>query len=604
MSSSRTAIAEMTFQDSNDFEALTSLYRKIFRFLLDFAPMEKGAAQDRAVEREVAAALESVFPRIGLKSFVQLSFEEKSGQLMELARIVFGIRLFNRYQKRGGTGIEPVDEASEKLCGSLEREINKEADFFTDVCNKYQSALVRGHLQQRKNDIRMQAALDEGKEVEEEEDGGVNPYLLTRWAQELANRRQYLTFVRSLQDEILASIHKITDYRTGISAELVNLAGLIGGKTSVPKEQVYPKFDSLATMWLNLWEEFSHLQARNTTYQVLRKFRTSFVPLLTDAAFTRPSTTAEAKDEKAEDTSESIAAGYQALDAADAKRRRRSAFAQSKKSGIDDDVDEEFWEESSQAEDKDEDEPLETTSASGATLLSVDTTPDFMLLPLELQGFCPWTIVHANGLLVPGRPALGVIRFENLYYVCEHKVAVKAFMANPSEYVQKIRDRAAKNPEYIHLLRLQNYFPSASISRLIERPDFDEHGGKPMMKHASTGTPTHFVESRIDPNYHWNEWELRRRVLKVANLKNCATISQQTDLSHFRRENETQVYEPRVKGTQTKKDSGTNPPQKTTYVAGLRGKLPAESKAVSRYIDAEPGAKKAQSRVVTLTLDL
>lgn len=32
------------------------------------------------------------------------------------------------------------------------------------------------------------------------------------------------------------------------------------------------------------------------------------------------------------------------------------------------------------------------------------TTPDFMLLPLEFQGYCPWTLVEARGLLLPGKP--------------------------------------------------------------------------------------------------------------------------------------------------------------------------------------------------------
>jgi hypothetical protein len=36
---------------------------------------------DREVEREVAAALESVFPRIGLKAFVMLSPEQKRAQV-------------------------------------------------------------------------------------------------------------------------------------------------------------------------------------------------------------------------------------------------------------------------------------------------------------------------------------------------------------------------------------------------------------------------------------------------------------------------------------------------------------------------------------------
>lgn len=36
---------------------------------------------DADVQREVAAALESVFPRVGLKAFVSLSSEDKSSQV-------------------------------------------------------------------------------------------------------------------------------------------------------------------------------------------------------------------------------------------------------------------------------------------------------------------------------------------------------------------------------------------------------------------------------------------------------------------------------------------------------------------------------------------
>lgn len=98
----------------------------------------------------------------------------------------------------------------------------------------------------------------------------------------------------------------------------------------------------------------------------------------------------------------------------------------------------------------------------------------------------------------------------------------------------------------------------------------------PLTKDVGTGTPTHFVESFIDINYHWNEWELRRRALQIVNLKGmelagwlltaashlwpqvtttssysagCTTTAQQTDESHFKRTQETQVYPERVNGT-------------------------------------------------------
>ena len=128
------------------------------------------------------------------------------------------------------------------------------------------------------------------------------------------------------------------------------------------------------------------------------------------------------------------------------------------------------------------------TYGNGATMMSVHNSPDFMLLPLELQGFCPWTVVHAKGLLIPGKPNLGVVRYDNMYFVCDHDTAAHAFMKNPDYCLNQIRHRALHHPEYIHLLRLQRWFPSTSIARLLEQNDFDPRavGGMPATRDAST----------------------------------------------------------------------------------------------------------------------
>eukprot|EP00913_Durusdinium_trenchii_P029500 g27652.t1 len=63
-----------------------NLYKKIYHFLLLRCTSPTGEAKppkDMAVEREVAAALESVFPRVGLRSFVALTGAEKAAQLQE-----------------------------------------------------------------------------------------------------------------------------------------------------------------------------------------------------------------------------------------------------------------------------------------------------------------------------------------------------------------------------------------------------------------------------------------------------------------------------------------------------------------------------------------
>ena len=74
-----------------------------------------------------------------------------------------------------------------------------------------------------------------------------------------------------------------------------------------------------------------------------------------------------------------------------------------------------------------------------------------------------------------------------------------------------------------------------------------------------------------------------------ANLKSKLTHSAQTNLSHYKRENYSQVYEQRLifflnpfvifiqnfirqSATQTKKDGSSSVPRPAVYISGLRGK--------------------------------
>ena len=629
----KVAIVEVIMEDASDFEALTVLYRKIFRFLLDFAPNLKG--QDRQVEREVAAALESVFPRVGLKTFVSLSYDEKSSQLAELAKIVLGIRLFNRDQSRGGAGIDNMDRDGSQLASTMLEDVNNEVEYFSDACHKYQLAIVRAQLLRRRADIiqeKKSASDSKSTSSVKETAGSLIPIkLVERWLKELANRRQYLGFLRTLQDEMKNLQLRVAQICENIREELVTVQHMVTNRASVSKELVYPRFDSLGALWICLFEEVTVLLARSNTFGVLCKYRLSFTPTLDEKYYiSLLPLRGDAKIGEIGTDLEKCNLSLSEVDWASSETKGTAAPIRSNE-------DYKMEAMTDQTSDKElESFPIGTargsgrgiavavngieiiqTTDAGATLLSVHNTPDFLLLPLELQGYCPWTMVHAHGLLLPGKPALGVVRYENMYYVCEHVQGMKSFMEDPEYYLRNIRTRALGNPEYIHLLRLQRWFPSASIARLLEQDDYDPSSilGRPSTKDASTGTPVHFIESNIDIHYHWNEWELRRRALKIANLTNCTTTSQQTDNSHFRRDNDAQVYELREKETQTKRDKGTNPPVVTTYIAGMRGKPKPDSTAVSKYVlnksDAKeekdrrkPHPEMGRARVVTLTLDL
>ena len=581
-------------RDAGDFEALTSLYRDIFLFLTkDLEGKEYVDPKiKRQVEREVAAGVESVFPRIGLKSFLNLSLEEKKTQMEELSSIVLGIRLFNKEAaklKGGGTnnnttnnnsatsqsGLEDVEVIAMQKVSRLNEMLTSSLQEVDEICVMYQEALVY-------------TSLNTPPEI--------TPFMISRWKEELINRRQFICYCQSLYEDVSLFGRKIAAQREEFLGCLDDLSSLVGSRSSVPKEHVYPKFDKIAKLWLLLNESLELVNSREETFRDLLVYRTSFTESLTFNSMI----VKKARESKNTSVDQEVDSARAAIAVSKSGEEKKDDYAESKaeaKVGGE-----------SKGEDKDEKESKATKAdmmpaGMRPVCLSVESTPEFMQLPLEYQGFCPWTISQRAGLLLPGKPALGVIQYNGKYYVFAHEVALNVFLSDPEKFKNGLKNVAMKNPELIHLLRLTEEFPNAAISKIMgnmgqinnrgnsalsNTGELDQSrvgGTTPLTrdgipigfsapaekKDQSTETPTHFIEKNIDPNYSWNEWSLRRRALQIANLRKCKTTSQQTDLSQMRRDIDTQVYLKREKDTQTRTSTGTSAPREVTYIRGLRG---------------------------------
>ncbi|CAM9800249.1 unnamed protein product, partial [Chrysoparadoxa australica] len=588
------SIISLRPRDAADFDALTALHRKIFNHLLRHA--HEGSEIDRSVEREVAAALESVFPRISLKAFVGLSPQEKHAQLDELASIVLGIRLFNKYIGKGGANLPDAEQELEQLLTKMSTGIASEVESVQVLCQCLQDTVVHVHVRQPQ---------------------GVTPELLDRWKDELANRRQFLSYLLSLQEDVAVSERKVAALREKLATETADLEQLVGNRASIPKEHVYPKFDAIAVHWLMLFRELKVLRGTTRTLDVLGGFKESYTATLTpDLEIVQAvrEVTVPSLEEEANAAQAALSAVELGEHAGEEAGEQAGAGADGNQGGPAGITQDEPAAKGPAAEGV---APVHTTGSEGEVAapvpgdgdpsdvqaegrvmeegerrsvperLSIESTPEFMQLPLEHQGFCPWTIVNRRGLLLPGRPELDVVCYKGSYYVFAHMVAINAFMDDPERFIAGVQKRAMLSPELIHLLRLQDKFPETSITGMLRGEDGKARQGStfapPERQDAATGTPVHFVEKHIDSQYHWNEWVLRRRILQIANLRQCKTTSQQTDESHFRRENDTQIYLPTVKQTQTAISSGTKPPYCVRYLAGLRG-TPVDHPSVSKYV--------------------
>ena len=125
------------------------------------------------------------------------------------------------------------------------------------------------------------------------------------------------------------------------------------------------------------------------------------------------------------------------------------------------------------------------------------------------------------------------------------------------------------------MLKMQDHFPEASLAALLQGKD-GMHPlfsiSAPLMVDKGLETPIHFVEKHIEPNYAWNEWDLRKKALQMANIRKKITVGIQTELSNFRIDNETQVWLAKESSTNTGINASTNTVLEKTYIVGRRDK--------------------------------
>lgn len=554
------SIVNIKASSGGGFENFTALYRQIFAFLMLNAKTDvTDDRKDRTAEREVAAALESVFPRVALKSFMTMRNEDKRKQLAELTNIVLGIRLFNHEIGKGGQDLQDVPSMAATTAAELATDISRNLAQAKKMCQNY-------------TDVLMYVARMPNVDVERVE----------RWQRELTNRRQYVFYAENLAMDIVQSQRAVGAAMEIFNRELKSLKGVVGQRNSVPKEVVYPKFDLLARNWLQMSRELQFIEAYETTWMQVQKYRQSYnVTLPKDLITSARKSASKMGTDEALDMLVDESDDYGA-----------SAMASSKRQDVGD-----RW----------------GGGAAGAKLLSFETTPEIMNLPLELKGYCAHTLVTRRGLLLPGDvESHGVVQYRNHFYSFASGKAAQAFLANPERFIDGVHASARARPELIHLLGLQDVFPDVSLAKLT-----DSSGGvggvHPLLAppsaakvDASTETPVHFVEKNIDHNYHWNEWTLRRKAIQLANIRKAKTTGAQTDSSHFKNEATSQVYLPRNNGTQTTVSSGTNPVRSHNYIVGLRGFEGRSKPGVnSRFVRNGANVLKASgSSVVNMSFEV
>jgi len=521
------SICALKFASSKDVGAMGQMQRLITAALLTQSGQ---SAENDIFQREVGAGLESVLPRANIHPFTTLDYADKRDRLMDLHHYVLGIRLFNKALGKGGQGLkDKVGDASELtlMLGSM---VIDQLTATERLISDYEAVIKYAHAN--------------GESIETE-----NPNIpLRRLQEELTYKRQYLSFLQSFEEEMTQSQEQMHNLALDYDAHMEELRDLVGRKSAVPKERVYPLFEGLAKLWMEASEVEKHATALRGIFEELLEFETpNFRSALLE---------------------EDVAAALQdQRDTGGNKGGGQGPLAEEGPAGEDG---------------KEEEKAI--TAVTGEQLVNAldpaSTTPvhvfksenpEVVKMTAEFGGFCPVTMTERGSLLLPADPTNGHILYKGKLYGFVSMDMLLQFQKDPDQYLEGVLRAARKHPELINLLQLDRHFPHHVLRKVLAGLT-DEHSiGLTKVCDGDCQTPLHFVERHIDPKYEWNEWSLRRRAVQLANLHTKRTHSTQTLMSNFRRESEAQVYLPKQGVTQTAVERGTKPKKHLQYIKGLRG---------------------------------
>lgn len=339
----------------------------------------------------------------------------------------------------------------------------------------------------------------------------------------LINSRQHEAFLRVILNDVISCAQQVEMLEQQLATRMEQLQATVQSKTAVPTAQVYPQFIHLSQLWSGFQDEMVLLSVLSNILASLDPFTRGHRELFNDEVLI--------------------------------------PFL----SGVTIKSDEERIHETSGAEFR-----VNPKDFRELDWLFPETTKNFNKLPLQYRGFCAWALAKYDRLLLPANPEIGVLRYKDHYYAFSSRKAATEFANNIEGFIHQVAEGAKRSPELIQLLELHTQF--ATITPYSQGKDQGRMIEKPVTKcDSETQTDTHILEANIVKSYEWNEWELRRKAIKLANLRTRVTHSMQTNLSNMRRDTAIQVWPPKVQGTQTKEDNNTNVPKPQVFLAGLRG---------------------------------
>lgn len=334
---------------------------------------------------------------------------------------------------------------------------------------------------------------------------------------ELIYLRQYIQYALNLYEKTETSVGLLESAEARYLKEVDDLRKLLANNSSAPKEKVYPKFSTLASSYMTLVEECKGVQAKKDMFEVL-------IESINEVSFSL----AEEQSLQGQQYMQNLL-----------EREDMTDFGRFE-------------------------------NKNGVYRIEPKNTPEFLQTPLDFAGFSVSELVNHEGLLINGRHKFGVFKYEDYMLVFSNLAEARLFAEAPKSYIPSIIELCRKKPELIQLLKMEGSFVNGLA--LFDNNNEEFKDSTKTMVDFEQQTLVHTKERNWDHNYFWNEWELRRKAIQMANIRNMTTKGSQTADSIFKVDNQTQVWLKKEATTMTGVDAGTNPIRPRNYITELREK--------------------------------
>jgi hypothetical protein len=335
--------------------------------------------------------------------------------------------------------------------------------------------------------------------------------------------RQILTYLSTLRDDLNNSLTLIGNLLVSYEKEIKLINEIVDKKLAITKEQVYPRFENLAKMYSKFQEQSFILNIRENVFLKMQAF-------------------VEENVINPQEPKEDIIEPFKHL-------LEQQVFKEENLMNFESGM-----------------------YQNGVNILLPHTTIDFYETKLDYEGFCIVSIINREGLLVNGTPNL-IAKYKEKNLVFSSLKKVQDFIEEPDAFIEKIAKYVKKHPYLINLLNMTEEFPMANLSVLFRDKDLYTYKYKSssIQVDKSIQTVVHLhEEGQIDKDYVWNEWDLKKKAIQLADIMRKKTVSCQTILSHFRRENETQLYPLKEQAANTTVSKATNLSIPKAYISDLR----------------------------------